>query len=305
MSFPAYVNLSEQEFEERIKEAYSLLEECCLCPHRCKTRRKEGQTGICRCGILPVVSSCNAHHGEEPPVSGLRGSGTIFFTNCNMRCCFCQNYPISQLGNGSQISVRKLADMMLSLQQQGCYNVNFVTPTPWTPQILDALKLAREKGLRIPLVYNSSGYDSLEQLKLLDGIVDIYLPDMKYAEADIAKTYSGIPNYPAVNKTAVREMYRQVGDLQIDENGIAQRGLIIRHLVLPNNLAGSKRILEFIAQEISPETYVSLMGQYFPAYKAHKYPQIARRITSQEYQQAVGWLHNFKLENGWIQEDYL
>ena len=296
------MQLNRREFAARIRRAYQLLQDCCLCPRRCHARRSRGQLGHCRCGVLPLISSCTPHHGEEPPLSGTRGSGAIFFSRCNLNCCFCQNYPISQLGHGREVSVRELAQMMLKLQQQGCHNINLVTPTPWTPQIIQAVKLAADGGLFLPIVYNSGGYDSLAQLRLLDGIVDIYLPDMKYAGAGPAASYSGVSDYPRVNRRAVMEMQRQVGVLQLDGDGLARRGLIIRHLVLPNGLAGSKSILHFIAEKISPATHVSLMGQYFPAYRATRHPELARRISIQEYTRAAGWLEEFGLGHGWLQE---
>ncbi|MBI5787907.1 MAG: radical SAM protein [Candidatus Schekmanbacteria bacterium] len=301
---PSYLNLSEKEFTERHKTASALLEECVLCPFKCRTNRLSGQSGRCRCGVLPKVASFNTHHGEEPPISGSGGSGTIFFTNCNLRCCFCQNYPISQLGNGQEYSIADFANMLLALQAQGCHNINFVSPTPWTAQIIEGVKLAAQLGLKIPLVYNSSGYDSLEQLQLLDGMVDIYLPDMKYANAQIALNLSGAVDYPAINRIAIKEMQRQAGRLSMDDNGIAVKGLIIRHLVLPNHLAGSREILKFIAEEISPHTFISLMGQYFPAFKASENPHIARRINQEEYQEAIDCLSEFELDNGWVQEEY-
>ncbi len=284
---PAYSSLSPKEFNRRITKAYCLLEECRLCPHLCGVKRKEGQLGRCRCGLLPMVSSFNAHHGEEPPISGCRGSGAIFFTNCNLRCCFCQNYPISQLGNGREAPVAELAGMMLKLQKQGCHNINLVTPTPQTPQILKSLSIAIELGLKIPLVYNTSSYDSVEVLKLLDGVIDIYMPDTKYADDKIAFEYSNTPKYFEIMKKAIKEMHRQVGDLTLDEEGIAQKGLLIRHLVLPNDLAGSDKIFEFLAKEISPNSFLNIMDQYHPCHQALEFPELSRRITRKELQKAI------------------
>jgi len=233
-----------------------------------------------------MVSSYGPHFGEEAPLVGRYGSGTIFFTYCNLRCIFCQNYSISQLGNGDAVSREELAMMMLSLQEKGCHNINLVSPTHVVPYILEALELAAGMGLTLPLVYNSGGYDRLETLELLDGIVDIYMPDMKYADEKIAEELSGIKNYPAVNKAAIKEMHRQVGDLEID-HGVAQRGLLVRHLVLPNNLAGTEEVVSFLARKISPNTYLNIMAQYHPCYKAYDLPQLACSVSEPEFNQAV------------------
>jgi putative pyruvate formate lyase activating enzyme len=238
-----------------------------------------------------MVSSYGPHFGEEAPLVGKRGSGTIFLTNCNLSCLFCQNYSISQLGEGEMVSKEELAYMMLYLQAKGCHNINLVSPTHVVPQILEALKIAIERGLDLPLVYNTGGYDSVETLKLLDGIVDIYMPDMKYSDEKIAQELSGIKNYPQVNKAAVKEMYRQVGDLQINEEGIAQRGLLLRHLVLPHGLAGTEEMVNFVSKEISPNTYINIMAQYRPCYKAHDIPSLARPISTAEFQEAVKLAH--------------
>ena len=234
-----------------------------------------------------MVSSFNAHFGEEEPLVGQHGSGTIFFTNCNLKCQFCQNYEISQLGEGREIEPEELAAMMLHLQGRNCHNINFVSPTHVIPQILEALLIAAEKGLRVPLVHNSGGYDSREALELLDGIVDIYMPDMKYGDAEAGRTYSKVEDYPSVNQAGIKEIHRQVGDLTMDGQGIAQRGLLVRHLVLPNNLAGTGDIVQFLAEEISPETYLNVMAQYRPTYKAHLYPEINRRPSAQEMEKAM------------------
>jgi len=268
-----------------------MLEECRVCPRRCGVNRLAGESGECHVTNQVVVSSYGPHFGEESPLVGRHGSGTIFFTYCNLHCAFCQNYDISQLGEGSPVSREELAGMMLSLQAKGCHNINLVSPTHVVPYILDALELAVSKGLYLPLVYNSGGYDSLETLKLLDGIVDIYMPDMKYSDEKIAEELSGIKGYPLVNKAAVREMHRQVGDLQIDEQGIAQRGLLVRHLVLPNRLAGTKEVVSFLAQEVSANTYLNIMAQYHPCYKAFDMPSLARPISGQEFQEAIALAH--------------
>ncbi len=286
---PAYLRLLRSGvLKRRVDEGYDILKECHLCGRKCHVNRLETTKGaICRTGEKAVVSSFNAHFGEESPLVGRHGSGTIFFSNCNLKCQFCQNYEISQLGEGSEVSPEEIASMMLHLQAQGCHNINVVSPTHVMPQILAALLIAAEKGLQIPLVHNTGGYDSLEALRLLDGIVDIYMPDMKYADDETGRKYSKIKDYPGVNQAAVKEMHRQVGDLIMDERGIAQRGLLVRHLVLPNGLAGTREIMRFLAQEISPETYVNVMSQYRPMYKAHEYEEINRRPTMQELQDAV------------------
>lgn len=282
---PAYRKLLlSGEFKQRVQEAYRRLESCEICPRACRKNRLAGEFGVCRTGALARVSSYGPHMGEENPLRGWRGSGTIFFSGCNLRCQYCQNYEISQRKSGYEIEPQELAAIMLELQSYGCHNINFVSPTHVVPQIMAGVAIAAQAGLRIPLVYNTGGFDTLETLALLDGVVDIYMPDMKYASAQIAKYYSRIRDYPSVNQAAVREMHRQVADLVIDERGIAQRGLLVRHLVLPNNLAGSEEILRFLAQEISKNTYLNLMDQYRPAYNAMRYSKLKRRITSQEYQ---------------------
>jgi len=249
---------------------------------------------------MPMVSSFHAHFGEEPPISGCNGSGTIFFTHCSLRCAFCQNHPISQLGQGKEIGVEELAGMMLRLQGQGCHNVNFVTPTHYMPQILKAVCMAKKKGLCVPLVYNCGGYESLEALEILDGIIDVYMPDMKYSDDKVAKKYSSAPDYFEVSKKAVKEMYRQVGDLKL-EKGIAKKGLLIRHLVLPGGLAGSRAIFDFIIKELSPGTYVNIMAQYYPCHLAFKFPEISRRITHAEYTDCIKLAKENGLSDGFRQ----
>ena len=273
-----------------------MLERCCLCPRQCGINRLAGETGDCHITSRVMVSSYGPHFGEEPPLVGRYGSGTIFFTYCNLRCVFCQNYTISQLGDGEPVNREELVRMMLSLQAKGCHNINLVTPTHVVPFILDALELAVTGGLHLPLVYNSGGYDSVETLKLLDGIIDIYMPDMKYSDERIAEQLSGIKNYPEVNKAAVKEMHRQVGDLQIDEEGIAQRGLLIRHLVLPNRLAGTQEVARFLAQEVSTNTYLNIMSQYHPCYKAFDMPQLARPVLKEEFYEAIELAHQHGLD---------
>ena len=289
------------QLEQRVGEAQFSLASCSLCPLACGIDRWK-QRGACSTSRWAEVASFNAHFGEEPPISGKTGSGTIFFSHCNLHCIYCQNYPISQFGNGRTIQPLELADMMMNLQQRGCHNVNFVTPSHMVAQILEALLIAVKRGFCLPLVYNTSGYDSPKALALLDGIIDIYMPDMRYSNNEIAALLSGVKDYVEVNRAAIHEMHRQVGDLQLDENGIAVRGLLIRHLILPNDLAGTRQTLRFIAQEISPHSHISLMSQYFPAHLATGHAQIGRRITRAEYTRAVLALEEFGLENGWLQD---
>lgn len=290
------------ELLQRIRVAYSRLVVCDLCPHECGVNRVKGEIGLCRTGFKPKVASTTIHHGEEPPVSGTRGSGTIFLSNCNLRCCFCQNFPISQLGNGEELSTCELAARMLKLQTQGAHNINFVTPSHMVPQILAALYLAVAEGFNLPIVWNSNGYEKVDVLGLLDGVVDVYLPDMKYVDDAVAENLSGAPEYCRINRLAVKEMLRQVGHLQLDSDGIASRGLIIRHLVLPGGRAGSVETLHWIAEELGLQTHISLMKQYFPAYRATETPGIARKITDLEYDEAVDALEACHLENGWVQD---
>jgi len=284
----AYLELSNTgELRKRIEPAVSLLESCSVCPHSCGVNRLADHTGKCRTPREAMVSSYGPHFGEEAPLVGKHGSGTMFFTNCNLSCLFCQNYPISQLGQGQKVSKEELAQIMLSLQARRCHNINLVSPTHLVPQILEALELAIESGLRLPLVYNSGGYDSVETLKMLDGIVDIYMPDMKYDDEQVARELSGIEDYPAINKAAIKEMHRQVGDLQVDEHGVARRGLLVRHLVLPHSLAGTKGIVDFLGREISCNTYVNIMAQYQPCHNAFHVPSLTRPISSAEFREAV------------------
>jgi len=284
-----------------VREAYRRLKACDLCPHDCGVNRIKGELGVCGAGLLPKIASANVHTGEEPPISGIRGSGTIFLSGCSLKCRFCQNFPISQLGNGELLTTRKLADRMLRLQRQRVHNINFVTPTHYLPQILAALWLAIPQGFRLPLVWNSSGYESVSALALLDGVVDVYLPDMKYSDDVSSLRLSSAPAYCAINRKAVLEMLRQVGHLQQDEGGLAWRGLVIRHLVLPEGLSGTRDTLAWIAENLGCETHISLMKQYFPAHLAPDTAGIGRKITDEEYEQAVEWLEEYGLENGWVQ----
>jgi putative pyruvate formate lyase activating enzyme len=285
---PAYLRLLRNgELQQRVAQAYEHLSICDVCAWNCTVDRRAGQVGVCRTGVCAKVSSHGPHLGEEDPLRGWRGSGTIFFTRCNLKCQFCQNHDISQTDAGREVEPEDLAVIMLELQAQGCHNINFVSPSHVVPQIMAGVLIGAEAGLRVPLVYNTGGYDSMVMLKLLDGVIDVYMPDMKYADAEIARRYSKIPDYPQVNQAAVQEMHRQVGDLQVNEMGLAVRGLLVRHLILPDNLAGTDQIVEFLAKGVSPNTYVNMMDQFRPAYKAHHFPELNRRITRHEYQAAV------------------
>jgi len=300
---PSYLALAASgELAERARVARQRLRHCDLCPRACGVNRIEGELGYCGAGALPRVASWNSHHGEEPPISGHGGSGTIFFSHCTGRCLFCQNYPISQLGNGQTVTDDRLAAMMIELQRMGCHNINLVTPTHFVPQIIHAAQRAAESGLRIPLVYNTSGYDRVETLALLDGIIDIYLPDAKYADDHVAEEISGYAGYVAANRAALQEMRRQVGSaLVADGRGLAQRGMVIRHLVLPDDLSQTRAVLSWIARELGAETYVSLMAQFFPAYRANERPPLDRRLSRAEYRDALAALSELGLENGWRQ----
>ena len=296
---PLYLEkLTLAELHQRAEALHKLLVECRICPNECLAKRTEGETGECHSTDEVYISSVGPHFGEEPPLVGTNGSGTIFFTNCNLDCQFCQNYDISHLGIGEKASTTDLARAMLQLQQIGCHNINLVTPTHFSPQIVDALVLAVEKGFELPIVYNCGGYESVETLNLLEDIVDIYMPDIKYSIDEIARKYSGIQNYWEIVKLAVKEMHRQVGDLKISKRGIAQRGLLVRHLVLPNDIAGSKAVIDFIADEISTDTYLNIMDQYRPAYHASKYPELNRRITSSEYKEVIDYALNKGVNRG-------
>ena len=296
---PAYENLENKgRLSERIDQAYAILEKCELCPRQCGVNRLKGEKGFCQAPDRVVVSSAQPHFGEEVPLVGEHGSGTIFFSHCNLRCVFCQNWPISHEGKGRAVKDEYLADLMLRLQEIGCHNINLVTPTHVMPHILNATRIALKKGLRLPLVYNTSGYERLEILKILDGIVDIYMPDMKYMGADQANKYSaGASDYPEMAKKAIIEMNRQVGELQYDKRGIALRGLIIRHLVMPNRVAGTKKFTAWVAENLPMSTYVNIMAQYHVDYRAYEYPKIARGITNEEFLEAVKWAEQYGLTN--------
>jgi len=294
---PSYLWLYKKgELATRIEALWKKLERCDVCPHKCLVNRLKDEKGICKTGHKAKVSSFGPHFGEESPLVGSHGSGTIFFTHCNLYCIFCQNYDISHLGEGYLVDEERIAEMMLSLQNMGCHNINFVTPTHVIPQIVKALSYAIEKGLNVPLVYNSGGYDSVSTVELLDGIFDIYMPDFKYSDDKIAKRYCDAPDYSQVAKEAVKTMHQQVGDLILDERGIARRGLIIRHLVLPENLAGTYEVMKFIAEEISKNSYVNLMDQYRPCYKARDFPPLDKRITREEFVQAIKTAHSLGIK---------
>ncbi len=283
----AYLQLPEGELQRRASGAEEILRACRLCPRACGVDRTQGEEGFCRTLDKPFVSSWGPHFGEERPLVGRFGSGTVFFTGCNLGCLFCQNWTISHKLEGREITHGELADVMLGLQGAGCHNINLVTPTHQVPMILRALAIAGQKGLRLPLVYNCGGYEAVDTLRLLDGVVDIYMPDFKYSEAEPAEKYSKAADYPRAARAAIKEMHRQVGELVVDARGIALRGLLVRHLVLPGGLAGTEGVVRFLADEISKDTYVNIMDQYHPCYMASGHPPLDRRITAGEYEEAV------------------
>ena len=285
---PAYIETFKKGLlKEKIKTTHEILNSCTLCPRKCKVDRLSDQTGVCKTGEKACVSSFNAHFGEEDPLVGTNGSGTIFFTYCNLLCIFCQNYDISHLGHGEEISDEQLAGVMLYLQKAGCHNINFVTPSHVVPQILSALEIAVKNGLSVPLVYNTGGYDRVETLKLLEGVIDIYMPDFKFWNPEVAETMSNAEDYPEVARNALIEMHRQVGDLVIDESGIARRGLLVRHLVLPHGLAGTREIMRFIARKISLNTYVNVMPQYRPCGRAAEIKELSAHLSHNDYKMAL------------------
>ena len=287
---PAYLGLyASGMLRERVEQAKAQLASCRVCPRNCRVNRLEDKFAVCKTGRYAVTSSHFPHFGEEDCLRGKRGSGTIFFSGCNLRCVFCQNYDISWELRGRPVRPEQLAGMMLDLQGQGCHNINFVTPEHVVPQIVEALPFAIERGLKLPLIYNTSGYDSMESLQLLDGLVDIYMPDFKWWDREAARKYSKAPDYPEVARRSLKEMHRQVGDLVLDEEGLAKRGLLVRHLVMPGGIAGTRNVLKWIARELSPDTYVNLMAQYYPAGKVNQrdYAEINRRIRAEEFEQAL------------------
>ena len=296
---PSYISLLKTgELSRRVQVLQGFLKECRLCPRECRVNRLDGEIGYCGARSELKVSSAFPHFGEEPPLVGYHGSGTIFLTYCNLRCIFCQNYDISHLGSGEQISLFDMARAMLKLEEMGCHNINFVTPTHYASQIVAALSKAIEMGLRLPIVYNCSGYESIEVIRLLDGIVDIYMPDIKFMDEKYSTRYSNAPDYPEVVKKVLKEMHRQVGDLTTNSKGVAERGLLIRHLVMPGGVASSESVLNFIAEEVSVHSYVNIMDQYRPEYRAHEYAEISRRITHKEYLEAIQLARGFRLYRG-------
>ena len=287
-TLPSYLQLAQSDgLTSRIRTTREYLSDCTLCPRKCRVDRLAGQTGICKTGASAWVSSYSPHYGEESPLVGKNGSGTIFFTHCNLMCTFCQNYDISHQGVGHEVTDGQLAAMMIELQRLGCHNINFVTPSHVIPQILEALSIAVKDGLQVPLVYNSSGYDSIETLNLLEGVFDIYMPDFKFWDPKIAQKTSNATDYPEIARTAIKEMHRQVGDLVIDANGFAEKGLLVRHLILPRGLAGTRDIMHYIAHGISPDTYVNIMSQYRPCGRAAEIRELAARTTGAEYSEAL------------------
>lgn len=278
------------------------LSSCTICPHNCKVNRNNGQIGRCRSGNKVKIALASVHNYEEPCISGKNGSGTIFFSNCNLSCIYCQNYKISQLGKGYELSVEELANIMLEQQEKGVNNINLVTPTMYAYQIIEAIKIAKKNGLNIPIVYNTNGYENVKTIQDLNGYIDIYLPDLKYYSNELSKKYSKVDNYFKYTTEAIKEMYRQVGCPVFDENGIIQKGLIIRHLVLPNHLQNSKHVLKWIKENMPEDTYVSVMAQYFPTYKAKEDDLINRKLTKKEYKEIEEFLYTLDLRNGYMQE---
>ena len=278
------------------------LERCNICPHKCQVNRIKGQIGKCKSGNKVKIALYSIHNFEEPCISGKNGSGTIFFSNCNLNCVFCQNYEISQLGQGKEFEINELADIMIKEQEKGVENINLVTPTSYIIQIAESIKIAKGKGLKIPIVYNTNSYENIESLKLLDGLVDIYLPDLKYYYNKLGKRYSNVENYFEIATNAILEMYRQVGNVQIDSNGILQKGVVIRHLVLPNHIENSKKVLKWIKENLDNKVFVSIMAQYFPTYKAKDIEKINRKLTKKEYQEIMEYVDSIGLDNGYVQE---
>jgi putative pyruvate formate lyase activating enzyme len=304
-TYPAYLESFQNGYLDKvIEELNERLKSCSICPRKCGINRIGNELGFCKTGFLPKVYSFMSHQGEEPPVSGTKGSGTIFFSNCNMGCIYCQNYEFSQLGQGREVICDDLAGFMLELQKMGCHNINLVTPTHILPQILAALKIAISKGLNIPIVYNTGGYELPEIIILLEGIVDIYLADMRYADNAMSLKYSNAPNYPRYNRKSLKEMRRQIDKDEINNDGIMKRGLIIRHLVLPEDVSGTDMVMRFIAEELSTDTLISLMSQYLPYYNAGQDKRIARRLKIDEYEKAKEIMASYGLHNGWIQDTF-
>ena len=283
-------------------ELNKVLEKCNMCPRNCNVNRKDGKVGVCKTTSDIKVSLVSTHHFEEPCISGENGSGTVFFSNCNLNCVFCQNYEISQLGNGKEITIEELANIFIEQQNNNAENINLVTPTMYIYQIIEAIKIARNKGLHIPIVYNSNGYENAQAIKALNGYIDIYLPDLKYKDNELAYKYSGIKNYFENATQAIKEMYNQVGSPVLDENGMMKKGLMIRHLILPNNLQNSKDVLKWISENIDNNVFVSVMAQYFPTHRAKEFPELSRKLNLEEYEEMENFLYTLNLDNGYIQE---
>ena len=279
-----------------------MLDNCTLCPHNCKVNRLEGKKGRCKCDNTLKIALASLHMFEEPCISGTNGSGTVFFTNCNLNCIYCQNYEISQVGKGKEITIQTLADIFIKQQEKGAHNINLVTPTMYVYQIIEAIKIARKNGLKIPIIYNSNGYENVETIKMLNGYIDVYLPDLKYYTNESSKKYSNVDNYFEVATNAIKEMYSQVGNAVFDDNGIIQKGVIIRHLVLPNHIQNTKNILKWINENMPKNIYVSVMAQYFPTYKAKNDSLINRKLNKKEYKEVFNYLYSLDLQNGYIQE---
>lgn len=302
---PAYRSrMSVEELSNRAAELREMMRACSLCPRECGARRLEGRYGVCRSTLRLTISSAAPHYGEEASLTGRNGSGTIFFTSCNLKCTYCQNYDISHMRLGRPVSSDEIAEIMLRLQRSGCHNINFVTPTHFTPQIVEALIKAVDGGLSVPLVYNCGGYESVQTLQLLEDVIHIYMPDIKYSDNETARRFSGAPHYWDVVSEAIREMHSQVGDLEIDDRGIAQRGLLIRHLVLPNRLAGSRAVLEFVSREVSVNSYINIMDQYRPAYRAIRFDELGRTITAREYEEVLELASALGLHRGFLQSKH-
>lgn len=278
------------------------LDKCTICPHKCKINRNENQIGRCKAKDTVKIALYSIHNFEEPCISGEKGSGTVFFSNCNLNCVYCQNYEISQLGKGKEITIEELADIFLKQQAKDVENINLVTPTSYVPQIIEAIKMARAKGLKLPIVYNTNSYENIETIKMLEGYVDIYLPDLKYVDNELAKKYSNIENYFEIATQAIKEMIRQVGETKIDENGMMQKGVLIRHLVLPNNVENSKKVLKWIRENLPKNTYISVMAQYFPTYKAKDMIDLNRKLTKEEWKEIEDYIYELEIENGYVQE---
>ena len=278
------------------------LQECEICPHNCKVNRLDGKMGRCKCNDKVKLALASVHHFEEPCISGENGSGTVFFSGCNLNCKFCQNYEISQLGKGVEISIDELADIFIKQQSKGVHNINLITPTMYVYQIMEAIKIARKNGLNIPIIYNSNGYENVQTIKDLEGYIDVYLPDLKYYDNEIGLKYSGIKNYFQYASKAILEMYNQVGSPKFDKNRIITKGLMIRHLVLPNNIENSKKVLKWIKENINEDVYINIMAQYFPTYKAKDIKELNRKLSKDEYEKIENYVYELDIKNGYMQE---